>query len=111
MFGSGLVRFTTGTEDARVISNAVLSLRIHLPFYPVLGILLALRTAMQAVNIKTPTIVSSSIELGMKILAAAWLIPRLGFLGTCITEPVTWVLCAIFLIAVYFKKRGGLYEC
>ena len=108
--GSRLVQFTTGTEDTQVISNAVLSLRIHLPFYPVLGILLALRTAMQAVNIKTPTIISSSIELVMKILAAVWLIPRLGFLGTCITEPVTWVLCAVFLTAVYFKKRGSLYE-
>ena len=110
LFGSQLVRFTTGTTDAEVLKNAMMSLRIHLPLYPALGVLLALRTAMQAVNIKTPTVVSSSIELAMKIIAAAWLIPKLGFIGTCITEPITWVLCAVFLIAVYWRKRNGLYK-
>lgn len=109
LFGSSLVRLTTGTNDAVVLQNAVLSLRIHLPFYPALAVLLALRTAMQAVNIKTPTVISSSIELGMKIIAAAWLIPSLGFLGTCITEPVTWVLCAVFLIIIYANKKKQLY--
>lgn len=109
LFGDGLVHFTTGTNDTDVISNAVLSLRLHLPFYPVLGVLLALRTAMQAVNIKTPTVVSSSIELGMKLLSAFFLIPTLGFFGTCITEPIIWVLCAIFLIVVYLVQRKKLY--
>ena len=109
LFGSLLVRFTTGTSDTEIIKNAVLSLRVHLPFYPALGILLALRTAMQAVDIKAPTVISSSIELGMKIIAAVWLIPLLGFLGTCITEPITWVICAIFLILIYVKKKEKLY--
>jgi Na+-driven multidrug efflux pump len=109
LFGASFVRFTTGTSDTEIIKNAVLSLRIHLPLYPALGILLALRTAMQAVNIKTPTVVSSSIELGMKIIAAVWLIPMLGFIGTCVTEPITWVLCAVFLILIYLKKREKLY--
>lgn len=57
LFGEPLVRFTTGTSDPEILQNAVLSLRIHHPLYPVLGILLALRTAMQAVNIKMPTVV------------------------------------------------------
>lgn len=109
LFGEGLVRFTTGTSDADIISNAVLSLRLHLPFYPILGLLLALRTAMQAVNIKAPTVVSSGIELGMKLLSAFILIPMLGYLGTCITEPIIWVICAIFLIVVYVVKRKKLY--
>lgn len=109
LFGSLLVRFTTGTSDTEIIKNAVLSLRIHLPFYPALGILLALRTAMQAVDIKAPTVISSSIELGMKIIAAVWLIPMLGFLGTCITEPITWVMCTIFLSLIYVKKKEKLY--
>jgi Na+-driven multidrug efflux pump len=109
LFGEQLVRFTTGTSDTYIIKNAVLSLRIHLPLYPVLGILLALRTAMQAVNIKTPTVVSSSIELGMKIIAAVWLIPEIGFIGTCVTEPVTWVICTVFLIIIYRGKKKDLY--
>ena len=108
--GEWLVRFTTGSNDALTIQNAVMSLRIHLPFYPSLGVLLALRTAMQAVNIKIPPVLSSAMELGMKILAAFFLIPSYGFLGTCVTEPITWVLCAIFLSVVYCAKRSYFYD-
>lgn len=107
--GEGLVRFTTGSSDPITIRSAVFSLRVHLPFYPALGVLLALRTAMQAVNIKLPPVLSSATELGMKILAAFWLIPAYGFTGTCVTEPVTWVLCALLLIVVYYSKRKQLY--
>ena len=109
LFGEALVRFTTGSSDLDTIRNAVFSLRVHLPFYPALGVLLSLRTAMQAVNIKLPPVLSSATELGMKILAAFWLIPVYGFTGTCVTEPVTWVLCALFLIVVYCVKRESLY--
>lgn len=50
--GGGLVRLTTGTIDADLISNAVMSLRWHLSFFPVLGCLFVLRTAMQAMGKK-----------------------------------------------------------
>lgn len=108
--GEWLVRFTTGSTDPITVRNAVMSLRIHLPFYPALGVLLALRTAMQAVNIKIPPVLSSAMELGMKILAAFWLIPIYGFVGTCVTEPITWVLCAVFLTVVYLARRGYFYD-
>ena len=55
-------------------------------------------------------VVTSSIDLGMKMLAAFLLIPSLGFLGTCITEPIIWVICALFLVAVYLSKRKILYS-
>lgn len=101
LFGANVVRFTTGTDSADVIQSAVMSLRLHMPFYPVLGVLLALRTAMQAMDVKLAPMLSSSMELMMKVLAALWLIPRMGFVGTCITEPITWLLCGVFLSIVY----------
>ena len=45
----------------------------------------------------------------MKILAAGLLIPRLGFVGTCVTEPVTWILMTLFLSAVYLTGRKKLF--
>lgn len=95
-FGGALVRFTTGTSDSVIIDNAVMSLRWHLAFFPALGCLLVLRTAMQAMGQKTVPILSSCIELGMKLLSAAFIIPHLGFFGTSITEPVTWTLMLLF---------------
>ena len=105
IFGGALVRITTGTSDEETVQNAVLSLRLHLSFFPALAVLLCLRTTMQAMGRKTAPVISSCIELAMKILSAWLLIPRLGFLGTCVTEPVTWVLMMIFLIAAYWVQN------
>ena len=44
----------------------------------------------------------------MKFAAAFWLIPKYGFTGTCVTEPVTWVLMTGFLMIVYMTKTRKL---
>ena len=104
LFGGTLVRFTTGTNDADMISHAVMSLRIHFATFPFLGVVFVMRHTLQAMGYKVIPICSSCIELGTKFLAASWLIPKIGFLGTCITEPVTWVIMAAFLVTFFLKK-------
>lgn len=99
--GPALVRLTTGTSTAAIVQNAVLFLRWHIAFFPFLAVLLCLRTTMQATGQKAAPVLSSCIELAMKTLAAWFLVPRLGFLGACVTEPVTWVLMMVFLAAAY----------
>lgn len=108
-FGGVIIRFTTGTSDPEIIGNAVMSLRIHFSMFPVLGVLFCVRNTLQAMGQKTAPVLSSCIELAMKILSASLLIPSLGFLGTCITEPVTWCLMVIFLVSVYMSKRKTLF--
>ena len=111
--GGLFVHITTGSSDVQIISNAVLSLRWHLSFFPALGCLLILRTAMQAMGNKIAPILSSCIELGMKIMSAIFIIPHMGFFGTCITEPITWVVMLIFLSVVYVfsqKKYKEIYN-
>ena len=94
----------TGTQSEEILDNAVMSLRIHFPFFPVLGVLLAMRVSMQSMGQKTAPVVSSVIELLMKIIAALWMIPAFGFVGVCVTEPVTWAIMTAFLITVYLVK-------
>lgn len=107
--GGGLIKLTTGTENGEIISTAVLSLRWHLSFFPALGILLCLRTAMQAMGRKTAPVLSSAIELILKIASAVWLIPIYGFLGTCMTEPVIWTAMLIFLSAAFWAARKKIF--
>ncbi len=107
--GAQLIRFTTGTSDPEMLRNAVLSLRAHFSMFPVLGVLFCIRNALQAMGYKVVPVLSSCIELGMKIFSAAFLIPRLGFLGACITEPITWVLMVGFLMSFYLTQRRKLY--
>lgn len=108
-FGGALIRLTTGTRDPEVVRNAVMSLRLHLTFFPALGILLCLRMALQSMGKKLAPIISSCLELGMKIVAAGYLIPRFGFLGTSMTEPITWTIMVLFLAAAYLYLRRELF--
>lgn len=106
--GEFLIQFTTGTSDPFIIENAVLSLRIHVLFYPALGTLLCLRNGMQAMGFKIAPVISSCVELGMKILSAFWLIPKVGFIGTCVTEPFTWFVMMIYLIFAHFYYQNQM---
>lgn len=110
LFGGALVRFTTGTNDADMIGYAVMSLRIHFAAFPFLGVVFVIRHTLQAMGYKVIPICSSCIELGTKFLAASWLIPQIGFLGTCITEPVTWVIMASFLTFFYVTKQNRITD-
>lgn len=108
--GEFLIKFTTGTSDPVIIQNAVLSLRIHLPFFPALGSLVCLRSGMQAMGYKTAPVISSCVELAMKILSAAFLIPTFGFVGTCVTEPVTWLIMVIYLGIAYLSLKKKILQ-
>lgn len=99
LLGEASVKLLTGTDSNTVIENAVLSLRIHFICYPALGLLLVLRTALQAVGQKAIPIISSTFEFGVKFIAGFWLIPAYGYLCVCFTEPLIWTICAAFLVA------------
>lgn len=109
LFGSGIIRLTTGTEDPEIIRNAVMSMRIHLPFYPLLGTLFCLRHSLQSMGSKSVPIFSSCLELAIKIFSAGVLIPALGYLGTCITEPAAWTVMAAFLAVYYLTRRKTIF--
>lgn len=111
LFGGSAIRFISGTTDPAVLTNAVLCLRIALPFYPMLGAVFCLRNGLQSIGIKTVPILSSAVELMIKLLSAWFLIDRIGYLGVCVTEPVSWTLMALFLGGAYLiKYRSRLSE-
>lgn len=108
--GGFLIQLITGTENAEIIGNGVMAMRISLPFFPILGVLLCLRTAMQAMGYKAAPVVSSCLELLLKWLSAALLIPAYGYLGTCVTEPLSWVVMTAFLVTAYLIQRRKIFS-
>lgn len=110
LFGGTAVQLITGTSDPVVIENAVLSIHFHFVCYPALGILLVLRTTMQAIGLKTVPVISSMFELGVKLISGIWLIPAFGYICVCLTEPVIWVVCAVFLVIVFGVKKSLKYK-
>lgn len=100
-FGTDFAGFITGTKNPNILSNVKMFLQINAPFYFVLGTLFILRFSIQSVNKKTPPLVSSSMELVFKILAATVFIPLWGYIGACIAEPISWCLGAVYLLFTF----------
>jgi hypothetical protein len=108
--GGTLIRLLTATENEFIVSNAVMSMRICLPFFPILGALQCLRTAMQSMGCKTAPVMSSCVEVLMKLVGATFLVPAYGYLGSCVTEPMTWTAMLAFLLVAYFILRRKMYK-
>ncbi len=108
-FGARLEGLITGSMNAEILQGAVTYMRWHVSFYPVLGLLLALRLCMQSMGIKLAPILSSCVELGLKAFSAFFIIPVVGFIGICMTEPLTWVVMQLYLGFAYFRMRKKLY--
>lgn len=107
--GGKMVQWISGTRDEAVLSNAIMAMRICIVGFPVLGILNCLRTSMQAMGYKKAPVLSSCVELVMKMVGAWALIPALGYFGSCINEPLTWFAMTVFLAAAYLIQRKKMY--
>ncbi len=103
-----LCELIANSNDPVIIDNAVMYIKISIPFYLFEGILVIIRNALQALNRKVVPFISSTFELAFKIIAGLVWVPNLGFLGECITEPIAWVVCCVFLTTIYiiYYKKG-----
>ena len=67
---------------------------------------------LQGINYKTIPLISSSMELVIKILASFVFVPLWGYAGASVAEPFSWLLCMLFL-AVFlhtdYEKREDLF--
>lgn len=96
-FSDDLAKLISGTTNPEVVETASLYLYTNMPFSYVLGILLILRSSLQGLGQKIIPLISSIIELVGKFVFALILIPFMGYLGVCFTEPIIWILMTIQL--------------
>lgn len=108
ILGGPLVYLLIGTDDPVIMDNATMYLRVCTMFFIPLGILLLIRNAIQPMGCKISPVLSSTIELLMKVFFCFKVIPRTGYLGVVFTEPVIWTMCAAFLGVVYLRFQRKL---
>lgn len=105
----------TGSHNQELIQTSLQYLHINLPFYFALTLLLTLRSALQGLGHKIIPLCASVIELVSKFMVASLLVPRIGYLGVCIVEPLVWVICAVLVVVDYkllmkkMKKQEFVY--
>jgi putative MATE family efflux protein len=73
----------------------------------ILGIMLVFRSSLQGLGMRRAPLLCGIMETVMSILAAFVLIPRLGFTGVCLVNPLSWLASGIPLYIAFgvLKKR------
>lgn len=108
IFALPMINLVTSTTNQIIIDTAKKYLYINLPFYLFLGVLYVLRTSIQSIGKRLPPLMSSSIELASKCIAAWWLTVQFGYIGVCVAEPISWALGVLLLIASFSKAYKEL---
>ena len=102
--GRQLIYALTGSTDAIVIGISMKYLYWNVPFYAVLNILLIMRNCLQALGNKKLPVIASIVELIGKFAGAFLLSRMIGYLGICLTEPITWIVCVPIVLAGSVQK-------
>ncbi len=98
-----LLVFISGSENPELIQYASKYLRVMIPFFFVLGILVITRNSLQGMGEKLLPLISSIIEFFGKILFTAFLIPVFGTTGIIFCEPVIWCVMTAQLFFVFIR--------
>lgn len=103
-FAPSLVKFISGSNEAVVLDNGSLYLRIVGPFYAILGILMQTRFALQGLGKKILPLISSIIEFFGKIIFVLLFIPRFQYLAVIFCEPTIWCVMALQLVYSFYTN-------
>ncbi len=105
VFGNKLVQLILSTTNADIIYYGSTYLKVSSIFFPALCVLLNLRCSLQGLGQKVVPLFSSIIEMVGKFVFVILLIPMLGFIGICITEPLIWVFMLLQLLWSYYHNE------
>ena len=104
------VRMITGSDNSEVIRNGALYLQISIPMIPPMAVLVIVRNGLQGMGHSVSPLICSSLELIGKVVFALFVVPVYGYFAVCICEPVTWVVCCIFILVFLFLTRRELKD-
>ncbi|MDO5548861.1 MAG: MATE family efflux transporter [Eubacteriales bacterium] len=105
-----LARMITGSDSPTVLSAVTRYLRMDVPFYFGISVLIILRYSLQGLGGKLAAVAEGIMEMGGNILSALVLVPRLGYLGVCLCEPITCTACAIFIVIAFTVTARRLWH-
>lgn len=99
-----LIQMITGTDTTEIIETGTLYLRFDTLFYFVASMITLLRNTLQGLGNHITPIVSSFVELAGKVVFAKLMVPKLGYWGVILAEPVVWILMVIPLVVMILRS-------
>lgn len=98
------VKILISSDNQNIIDTAALYLRIDSLLYFVTAMITIIRNSMQGIGDRITPLISSSIELVGKVLVVMLLVPKLGYMGVILAEPIVWVVMVIPLIVQIIRN-------
>ncbi len=99
-----LIKLITGFANENIINTATLYLKINTIFYFETTVVCLFRNSFQGIGDTVTPIVSSMLELTVKVVVALLLAPAIGYMGIIVAEPIAWFLMAIPLVVQFFRN-------
>lgn len=111
-FGDNLASLFVSSEDAAVgeeiLANAKLFLTINSAAYIPLAMVNIFRLMIQGMGFSTFAILAGVFEMIARSLVGLALVPRVGFIGVCFSNPLAWISATAFLVPAYRHVRRRL---
>lgn len=101
---NAMIAALTGSSNPDIIATGSRYLRINLPFYYILYVLCILRSTLQGIGTKFWPVVASGVEMIGKWVTVAFFIKPFGYTAICFCEPVTWIICAVMVMVIFFRN-------
>lgn len=101
LFSRDLVGWVASSGDPEIIRNGEIYLKIGVTCFYALGPLFIFRCSLQGMGAKLTPLLTSTMEMCIKVLSVLFLVPRLKYLGIALTEPISWFAMLAVLIVGY----------
>lgn len=88
----------------------MLYLKISAPVIPPMAVLVIVRNMLQGIQHTIEPLLASGLELIGKVIFGVWIVPAVGYTAVCFCEPVTWVICFVFILGALYRCRGELKD-
>lgn len=92
------IRMITGSQDVVMIEASSKYLRIDCILYVLVAIIFVQRNSLQGLGEKRTPLFSSGIEMVGKIILTYTLVPKMGYNGVILVEPIVWIVMIVPLI-------------
>lgn len=103
-FSGAVIRQIIGMDNQMILNTSSKYMQFHSYFFLVLSVVCIFRNAMQGFGDSITPIISSLLELFVKIIVAFLLVPHIGYNGVIVCEPIAWCIMVVPLIVNMFRS-------
>ncbi len=109
-FGRPLALLFVDGDETEIIANVRFYLIINTCGYSLLALVNIIRFLIQGMGFSKFAILAGVLEMIARSLVAFALVPKIGFIGTCLGDPTAWIFADAFLIPAYFHVKKALQK-